>query len=184
MSVWPGLGRRVMRLLGGPGVVGVLLLLGAAAIAWGLRPSLAQAQQALLRQYVSRLDGAPLAPPAPPPRDPRDAVRDSWPAADELGKVLARLATLAPKPAKGTPGVRGFQLSAPTREALPPGLLRVRVGMQFNARYAQTRALLAEVLNTVPNAALDTLLIEPGPPRDSVLRCRLVWSLYFREPAP
>lgn len=177
-------GRRVMRSLGWPGAVAAVLLLAAATLTWGLRPSLAQAQQALLRQYVSRLDVAPAALPAPPARDPRDAVRDGWPASTQVHDTLARLAVFGRQPAKGAAGIRQFQLGVPTREALPPGLLRVRVGMQFNAPYADVRALLAGVLNTLPNAALDTVLIEQRQPRDPVLRCRLSWSLYFREAAP
>jgi hypothetical protein len=184
MSARRKLGCSVTRSLGWPGAVGVLLLLAAAALAWGLRPSLVQSQQALLRQYVSRLDVTPAALPAPPARDPRDAVRDGWPASTQVSDTLARLAVFGGQPAKGAAGIRQFQLGAPTREALPPGLLRVRVGMQFNARYADVRALLAGVLNTLPNAALDSVLIEPRQPRDPVLRCRLSWSLYFREAAP
>jgi hypothetical protein len=176
--------RWAARHLGWPGAVGVLLLLAAAALAWGLRPWLVQSQQALLRQYVSQFDVAPSPASLAPQRDPRDAVRDGWPPATQAGDLLARLAALGARPARGETGIRQFQVGAPTHEALPPALLRVRVGMQFNARYADARALLAEVLNTLPNAALDTLLIEQRSARDPVLRCRVSWSLYFREVAP
>jgi hypothetical protein len=52
--------------------------------------------------------------------------------------------------------------------------------MQFSARYADARALLASVLNTMPNASLDSLVIEDPATRDRALRCHLSWSLYFR----
>jgi len=176
--------RRVANDLGWPGAVGAALLVAAAALAWGWRPALVQSQQWLLRQHLSGLDPASAAPSSVPPRDPRDTLREGWPAATRAGDSLARLMALGERSGRGIAGIRQFQLEAPRRESLPPALLRVRVGMQFDAAYADVRALLTEVLDTLPNAALDTVALERRDPHDPALHCRLVWSLYFREAAP
>lgn len=167
--------RRLRRHLGWPGAAGALLLATAIAIAWGLRPALAAAERALLHDAAARLD-ATLSAPATTQRDPRDAVRDGWPPAAQREASLAGLGDLA----SSGRGIRQLRLDPPVLEQVPPELQRLRVGMQFSARYADARALLASVLNTMPNATLDALVIEEPSRRDAALHCRLSWSLYFR----
>jgi hypothetical protein len=168
--------RRTMRRLGWPGAAGALLLATAMAVAWGLRPALAAAERSLLHEAAARLDATLPAAPATAQRDPRDAVRDGWPPASQREASVASLEDLA----SSSSGVRAFRLAPPVLEQVPPELLRLRLGMQFSARYADARALLASVLNTMPNASLDSLVIEDPATRDRALRCHLSWSLYFR----
>jgi hypothetical protein len=110
--------------------------------------------------------------------DPRDAARDAWPASGQVADTLARLAAV------GGHGVQNLSLGAPVVEAVAPALLRVRSAMQFSAPYADARGLLATVLNTMPNASLDELSLERQDDADPVLRCRVSWSLYFRQDGP
>jgi hypothetical protein len=167
--------RRLKRRLGGPGAAGALLLATATAIAWGLRPALAAAERASLHEAAARLD-ATLPAPMTAQRDPRDTLRDGWPPASQREASVASLEDLA----SSGRGIREFRLDAQALEQLPPDLLRLRVGMQFSARYADARALVAGVLKTMPNATLDALVIEDPARRDKALHCRLSWSLYFR----
>ncbi len=163
---------RVQLHLGWPGALGAVLLAVAAATAFGLRPSLLAEQREALREYVNALDSTPAAMA----RDPRDAVRDAWPPESQRESDMARLAAL------GQDEVRHFKLDAPRVSIEPPELVRVRVGMQFDAPYSVLRRQLADTLNTMPNVTLDALQLERGQGgREPVLRCSLRWSLYFRR---
>ena len=65
-----------------------------------------------------------------------------------------------------------------------PGLVRMRVVVPVKGSYAATRDTIAKVLNALPHAALDSLMLERGANPGDELSGQLHLSLFFRKETP
>jgi hypothetical protein len=164
--------------LGSAALLGLALLAASALLSWWWRPSLAQQQQALAAQRQALLQrAAPASDAALIPAHAQWLAR--LPAAAERGPVLARLLTVLDEAAALA---EGADYAA---EAQAPGLLRLRVTIPVQGRYAPLRELVARLLQALPNAALDALVLErSSDPGAVALHGRLQLSLFFRQEAP
>lgn len=168
--------------LGWAGTVALVLLAGSAALAFMLRPALADARRDVLREHVARLDAnaRPVGARVAPAIDPRDAWHAQLPPLDARGTTVATLLATARR--SGVP----IEQASYASEDVEPGLARLRIDVPLVARYAQLRALVAAELAALPNAALDALELElerEGDGADAALRAQLTLSLYFRREA-
>lgn len=163
--------------LGPAALLAVALLLAAAWLAGWWRPALSAQQQALAAQRQVLLQRTPQAVEAAP-RQTHEQWLARLPAASERGVVLARLLAVLDDAAAL---VEGADYAV---EAQAPGLLRLRVAIPVQGRYAPLRELVARLLEALPNAALDALTLERASDPGATLRGRLQMSLFFRQEAP
>ncbi len=166
--------------LGLPGLLAVVLAVVALVMALAVRPGLSRAladQQTLLatRQAAQAQRAAAL--PAADQPEPHEAWLARLPAERQRGETIATLLRLLDK--------AGVAVSSAdyVAEDAEPGLVRVRVTMPFKGGYAATRNLLASVLNTLPNAALDGMALDRSADGADALAGQLRLSLFFRKAA-
>lgn len=170
--------------MGWPGLAAVILLLAAAVLSWGVRPAIAARESQLLREQVMRLDAtvrvtsAASAAAAATQRDPRDLLRDSLPPVARRGETVAAVLALLEQ-AKVQADRAEYSV-----EDEAPGLVRMRVAVPVKGSYAATRDTVAKVLNALPHAALDSLMLERGATAGDELTGQLHFSLFFRKEAP
>jgi hypothetical protein len=167
--------------MGWPGLGGVLLCVCAAVLAWGARPAISRSQAEMLRAHVARLDAASRQAPTASnvaARDPRDAVRDTFPSLVQRGRVIGDLLVLL-----GKAGVAADEADY-TPEELEPDLVRLRIVMPVNGGYLPMRKLVADILNEMPFAALDSLDLERPAASGQILHGHLRLSLFFRRESP
>ncbi|MEQ1686745.1 MAG: hypothetical protein ABL916_24090 [Burkholderiaceae bacterium] len=169
------------RHMGWPGLLAVLVLIGAGATTWIARPAIATAQRDLLRAHVARLDAASrlrAAGPVAGTRDPRDTARDALPSASRRSESIATLLDVLDK------GKVAADRAEYTAEDQEPGLVRVRVVVPIEGGYGPSRQMIASILNALPNAALDGVDLERPAESAESLTGQLRLSLFFRREAP
>lgn len=156
------------------------IVLGAAA-SGVVRPAIDAKRSELVREQVARLDAlaqqrtkAPVAEPV----DVREGLRPPIPPLAQRGETVARLLELA-----GASGVT-FDRAEYASVDQEPNLSRLKVTLPFGGTYAQTRGVIARLLNGLPNAALDSIEIERPSTEVRTLEGTLRLSLYFRKDAP
>jgi hypothetical protein len=186
VSAWRAAVNRVrwwwLRHMAWPGLAAVMLTLIGVVLAFVVRPGIAETQSALLKAYVARLDATvrlSAAASAPSQRDPRDALRDAWPSVAQRGATVTTLLEV----------LANAKLIADraeyTAEDEAPNLVRLRVVVPVKGGYRPARALIAAVLNTLPNAALDGVALErAADAAEAELSGHLRFSLFFRKEAP
>lgn len=164
-----------------PGLVALALLSLALALGAVARPYLQDERDQALKRYVARLDTsvrlAAAAASAAAAKDPRDLARENLPSVAERGQAVAKLLKLLRQP---DAGVQGAEYQT---EEWAPELLRLRVSLPFNGRYAALRVLVANILDELPFAALDGLELE-APDGTQMLEGKLQISLFFRRERP
>lgn len=169
------------RHMGWPGLLAVLVLLGAMATAWVARPAISTAQRDLLRAHVARLDAASrlrAAAPVAGTRDPRDAARDALPSASRRAESIATLLDVLDQ------GKVAADRAEYTAEDQEPGLVRVRIVVPIEGSYGPSRQMIASILNAMPHAALDGIDLERPAEAGEALIGQLRLSLFFRKEAP
>jgi hypothetical protein len=170
-----------LRRMGWPGWVALLMIVLSGVLAWAVRPAIAKAHSELLQAHVARLDKMSrerAALPAASQRDPRDQLRDSLPSVSRRGESLAVLLEIL---GRGEVATDRAEYVAEDQE---PGLVRLRIAMPVQGAYRPNRKLIANILNAMPNAALDRVELERPNSATNNLNGQLNLSLFFRREAP
>jgi hypothetical protein len=170
-----------LRRMAWPGWVALLMIVLAGVLAWAVRPAVAKAHSELLQAHVAKLDRVSrerAALPATSQRDPRDQMRDSLPSVSRRGESLAALLEILDK------GEVATDRAEYVAEDQEPGLVRLRIAMPVQGAYGPTRKLIADILNAMPNAALDRVELERPNSATNTLNGQLNLSLFFRREAP
>jgi hypothetical protein len=169
------------RRMGWAGGVALVCLGLCAALLGAVRPAVDAQRKSQVEQQLLRLDALAKqrgALPAAQPADSTEELRASIPALAQRGETVARLLDLA-----GASGIH-FDRAEYAQVDQEPNLSRLKVTLPFGGSYAQTRAVIARVLNGMPNAALDSIDIERPDTELKTLEGTLRISLYFRKDAP
>lgn len=156
------------------------IVLGATGFG-AVRPAIDAKRSELVREQVARLDAlgqqrsqAPVAEPV----DAGEGLRGAIPPLAKRGETVAQLLELV-----GASGVT-FDRAEYASVDQEPNLSRLKVTLPFGGNYAQTRGVIARLLNGLPNAALDSIEIERPSTEARTLEGTLRLSLYFRKDAP
>jgi hypothetical protein len=172
--------------LGWPALAALLLVLATAWLgartvpAWQAetRALQAQLQQRLARQAPAPAPGGAGRPAANGP----DAVALQWlqalPGVDQRGQAVARLLQQA-----GSAGVLIERADYSASDG-GQGSLKLNVQLPLNGSYGQVRRAVAQVLDALPNAALDSLQLERADTKSEQLRATAQFTLYFRSATP
>lgn len=167
--------------MGWPGGVALALVGAGLVLAAWARPGIATVRAELVRDQVSKLaaiERQKALMTVASKVDPRDQIRNTVPELARRGETVAHLLDLA-----GMAGVLVERAEYAVEEQ-EPNLSRLKVTLPFGGSYAQTRAVIARILNGLPNAALDSVEIERPNADAKTLEGTLRLSLYFRKEAP
>ncbi len=163
--------------LGRPGWVALVLLAFAALAQWQLRP--------LLQRDAARLEArrAALAS-TPAPRAFDTGTRAPLSAADipsarQRGRDLETLVAAAQRAGLGLERA-DYSLGAATAGALT----RVEATLPLTGSYAGVRRFVAEVLNELPHAALESLQLERATAQAKELQATARLVLFYSEDTP
>ncbi|QCB45684.1 hypothetical protein [Hydrogenophaga sp. PAMC20947] len=176
-----GVWRRAVRKYGPFGLVAVLFLLAALALAAWL-PRLTRQNEAM-RTEAQRL--ALETSTAAPAR-----VIRQIPLGQQVGEFLDGFPTLGQSPADLR---QVFRIAAEHHVTLPKGeylfknesntpLLTVTMSLPITADYASIKAFSAELLESVPNASLDELRMTRNEAGSQVLESLVRFSFVYRKP--
>lgn len=163
--------------LGRPGWVALALLAFAALTQWQLRPQL-QRDAARLEARRAALASTP-APRAidAGPRAPLSAA--DIPSARQRGRDLETLVATAQRAGLGLERA-DYSLGAATAGALT----RVEATLPLTGSYAGVRRFVAEVLNELPHAALESLQLERATAQAKELQATARLVLFYSEETP
>ncbi len=167
--------------MGWSAVAALAALIAGVALFGVVRPASQAKRNALMHEQVAKLDALAQKRTAPESADPagaREHLHAAIPSLVKRGEVVARLLDLA-----GASGVT-FDRAEYASVDQEPNLSRLKVTLPFGGSYAQTRSVVARLLNGLPNAALDSIEIERPSPESKALEGTLRLSLYFRKDAP
>lgn len=166
--------------MGWPGGLALALIAAGVVVAAWVRPGIATVRAELVREQVARLaalERQKTLMSVATRVDPREQIRSTVPALPRRGETVAQLLDLA-----GMAGV-SVERAEYAAEDQEPNLSRLKITLPFGGSYAQTRAVIARVLNGLPNAALDSVEIERPGAETKTLEGTLRLSLYFRKEA-
>ncbi len=168
--------------MGWAGAAALVIVVAGTALLGIVRPQIEAKRNALVREQVAKLDGLAQQSakdvPGAQGADLRERLRASIPPIAQRGASVAKLLDLA-----GASGVT-FDRAEYASLDQEPNLSRLKVTLPFGGNYAQTRAVIARLLNGLPNAALDSIDIERPNTDLKMLEGTLRLSLYFRKDAP
>lgn len=160
--------------LGWHGALGLVLALAAVAAAVVAHDFEAERER-LLRRHVADLDARTrLGAAGPAAPDARDVAWRDLPPDRRRGATVVELLKLL-EAARVEVSSAQYRL-----EDAPAGLRRLRVTLPVRGGYAGLRALVARVLNQMPNAALDGFELDRGE-ASSQVDGQLRLSLFFRR---
>jgi Tfp pilus assembly protein PilO len=172
--------KRSVKALGWPGLLGLLALALATALAfsaqrWTTQAAQLQAEADGLNSQLRSLRAAGLLNgPAAAPATPQQ-WQQALPSAEARQQRLADLLEI---------GLRMGMVSARTEHRLTvdagAGLERLRVSMPLTGGYAQLRAFIDAALRHDPALSLDALKLRRSNPNAAELEAELVWSLHGR----
>lgn len=166
--------------MGWPAGLALTLIAAGVVVAAWVRPGMATLRAELVREQVARLaalERQKTLMNVATRVDPREQIRSTVPALPRRGETVAQLLDLA-----GMAGV-SVERAEYAAEDQEPNLSRLKITLPFGGSYAQTRAVIARVLNGLPNAALDSVEIERPSADAKMLEGTLRLSLYFRKEA-
>jgi uncharacterized iron-regulated membrane protein len=158
------------------GLVGLVALVLAGAVWFGLHEPAEAETQRLLRAKVKQLSEArsAAATAATSQRDARDLARESLPGERERAGVVRRVLALA-EASRLTVDRSDFTLQ--TEE---PHLRRLRMTLPVGGSYTQVRQFIGQLLNRMPNVALDSLQIDRPASAAAELQATVRLSIFFR----
>jgi hypothetical protein len=168
------------RHFGWPAIGGGLLLLAIALVQWQWRPSLQQEQQRLAARLknlhilgTQEPAGQPAATPSPlrtlhelPPQGQRGRDIALLVEAIERSELKLERADYALAPNAGS------------------SVMRVQATLPLTGTYAGVRRYVATVLNTLPNAALESLQLERASAQSPQLKATAKLVLFYRADTP
>lgn len=158
------------------GWVGLAALAAALAVWLGLhRPAEDEAAR-LVRTRIKALNEARSAQSAASAaqRDPRDLVRESLPDERERAAVVRKVLALAEA------NKLIVERSDYTLQSEEPRLQRLRMTLPLGGSYGQVRQFIGQLLNRMPNVALDALLIDRPTGGPAELQTTVRLSIFFR----
>ncbi len=168
--------------MGWAGIAALVLGVAGGTLLATARPQIEAKRNALVREQVAKLDALAQqrakVVPGEERADSRERLHASIPSIAQRGASVAKLLDLA-----GASGVT-FDRAEYASMDQEPNLSRLKVNLPFGGNYAQTRAVIARLLNGLPNAALDSIDIERPNTDLKTLEGTLRLSLYFRKDAP
>lgn len=164
------------RHLGRPAAVALVLVATAALMQWQWRPRLVQ-EQARLAQRTALLAALP-AGPAPSTSTVTAPVTDLLPTTRQRGADLEAIVDAAQRAGLGLERA-DYAAAAPG----PGGVLRVDATLPLTGSYGALRAFVADVLNGLPHAALESLQIERANAQAAQLQATARLVLFYREGA-
>ncbi len=174
---WRALAIAWRRHLGRPGALALLLLAVAATLQWQVRP--------LLQRDAQRLEARRTALASTP--EPRGSVAGERgplsaadiPSARQRGRDLELLVATAQRAGLGLERA-DYSLGAATAGALT----RVEATLPLTGSYAGVRRFVAEVLNELPHAALESLQLERANAQAKELQATARLVLFYSEETP
>lgn len=168
------------RHFGWPAIGGALLLLAIAWVQWQWLPSLHAEQQRLAARVKNLPDTGTLASAAPA-NLPSSSLRTlhELPPQSQRGRDVAAL-------------IEAVERSELTLEradyALAPNtggtVLRLQATLPLSGTYANVRRYVATVLNSLPNAALESLQLERASAQSPQLKATAKMVLFYRVDTP
>lgn len=173
---------RIRRALAGlrwPGLLGLILLAAAIALALGVSGPMLDRLRALedeARVLGTRTGAAGISAQARAPRSQLGDFLAFFPPASSLSDMLARVQRAA----------RDNGLTLPRGEyrlVREPGFSLARYQMVYPVQgsYAQVRGFVNDVLDTVPAAALEEMALERENVADTTLEARVRFTLFLGE---
>lgn len=164
---------------GRPAWLALGLLLIAALLQWQLRPQL-QREQSRLETRRATFAALPRGTQAIDPNAPREPLQaDLLPALRQRGQDLEWLVEAAQR--SGLELDRAdYALGAATNGPVT----RVEASLPLTGPYRGLRQFVAELLNTLPHAALESLQVERANTQSPQLQATARLVLFYREDAP
>ncbi|MBK6853857.1 MAG: type 4a pilus biogenesis protein PilO [Burkholderiales bacterium] len=107
-------------------------------------------------------------------RDARDLARESLPGERERASVVRRVLALAEA------SKLRVERSDYTLQTEEPRLQRLRMTLPLGGSYMQVRRFIGQLLNRMPNVALDSLQIDRPDGASGELQTTVRLSIYFR----
>lgn len=165
------------RHLGRPAWLALALLVALVAVQAQLRPALQHERDQLLARRTA-LAATPLAPTGERSAQPPLAAGE-LPSTRQRGRDLE---TLAAAVQRAGLSLERADYSAGTATA--GALLRVEATLPLTGSYASLRRFVADALNELPHAALESLQIERATAQASQLQATARLVLFYAEEAP
>lgn len=158
------------------GVVGLVALVLAGGVWFGVHEPAQAETERLLRAKVKQLSDArnAAASTATSQRDARDLARESLPGERERASVVRRVLALAEA------SKLRVERSDYTLQTEEPRLQRLRMTLPLGGSYMQVRRFIGQLLNRMPNVALDSLQIDRPDGASGELQTTVRLSIYFR----
>lgn len=176
MKRWQWHLQRATAALGGSGLLGVALLLAAAAVYLGtIRPG--QAEVASLRAELANLHSQPQQQRSYAPEEELALFYDFFPGRDTLPEQLRTLHRLAADEDL-VPERVDYKLA---RVAGTP-LWRYQSSFTLIGDYATLRRFAAAALHELPNAALEDIELQRSDADTAALDARLRFAVFYGEP--
>lgn len=166
------------RHLGAAALAALLLVCVAGWVRWHWTPALRAEQAALQQRLQARVT---LPRPDDSERDPeRAALRwiDALPPTEQRGAQVRMLIEAA---AAAGVSLERADYAAQADAALP--ISKLHVTLPVSGSYAAVRGFVAQVLNQLPNAALEVLQLERSDTQSSQLRATARLVLLYRSDA-
>lgn len=168
------------RALGVAGILGIALLVFAAAFYFAaLRPAHQARDAAVARVAATRLPDGTARPLPPPPQTPQDELRAfyaAFPGQRDASAWIDKLFEAAA--AEGVALERGEY--ALTRDARTT-LAQYRILLPVQGSYSKLRAFVARALADIPYLALDDIDVQRQSIGDGAVQVRLRMTLYLAE---
>lgn len=158
------------------GLVGLVALVLAGGVWFGVHEPAEAESQRLLRAKVKQLSDARNAASsaATSQRDARDLARESLPGERERASVVRRVLALAEA------SKLRVERSDYTLQTEEPRLQRLRMTLPLGGSYTQVRQFIGQLLNRMPNVALDSLQIDRPDSAAGELQTTVRLSIFFR----
>jgi Tfp pilus assembly protein PilO len=158
------------------GWVGIAALVVAGGVWFGLHLPAEEEAHRLLRAKVKQLSDArsAVAAASAVQRDPRDLARESLPDERERAAVVRKVLALAEA------NKLAVERSDYTLQTEEPRLQRLRVTLPLGGSYTQVRQFIGQLLNRMPNVALDSLQIDRPASATADLQTTVRLSIFFR----
>jgi hypothetical protein len=169
--------RGVLLAMGPLGIVGIGLLVCAAAVFLGWVMPTRLETDAMQQQLAARgSQGAEAKQGPAPSQDPLADFYDFFPPAETSAEWLGKVYAVAEKERLDLP--RGeYRLASPAGEPIAT----YEAVFALRGRYTQLRAFIAGILEEIPNVALDDVRLERQRTADSMVDARLRLTFFLRN---
>ncbi|MFT3954432.1 MAG: hypothetical protein QM722_08600 [Piscinibacter sp.] len=165
------------RHLGRPAWLALALLAALMIVQWQLRPALQHERAQLDSRSVALAAMPPMAAGGPAAQPPLAA--DELPSTRQRGRDLETLVAALQRA-----GLSLDRADYSAGSAAAGGLLRVEATLPLTGNYAALRRFVADALNALPHAALESLQIERATAQSSQLQATARLVLFYAEEAP